>query len=243
MIFPTTGTTLSQLVRRCGPAARLLTQLGIDWRTHRHATLAEAAEHAGVEPQTILEVMLAADVPRRPPTSRDWSQAPLDELADHIVAAHHAYLRQAMPRIRLLVEKAMRDQRDAHPELEPIRRVFEVFERDMRQYLVTEEEVLFPLIRQLTVAQQRPDRFAGTIDRSVADVAEEYRTADEAFAQLRHLTHNLEAAPDASSAYRGLVEELRQLQRDMQIHEHLEEDVLFARAIALERELAEGDIR
>ncbi|MEX2672553.1 MAG: hemerythrin domain-containing protein [Phycisphaeraceae bacterium] len=237
MIFPTTGTTLSQLVRRCAPAAKLLTQLGIDWRTHRHATLAEAAAHAGVEPRAVLEVMLAADVPRRPPSSRDWHSAPLEDLADHVVATHHTYLRQVMPRISLLIEKAVRDHGEQHAELRAIREVFAEFREEMQRYLVNEEEVLFPLIRQLAMAQKHRGMFAGTVDQSVADVRAEYRTADAALARLRELTRELHPSPDASTSYRALIEELRQLERDMQRHEQLEKEVLFPRAMAVEEAL------
>lgn len=238
MIFPSTGTTLSQLVRRCAPAARLLTQLGIDWRTHRHATLSEACGHAGLEPHAVLEVMLAADVPRRPPTSRDWREAPLEELADHVVATHHAYLRQAMPRVRLLIAKARRDHPDDHPELERLSEAFEQFQQHMHKYLITEEEVLFPLIRQLAMAQRRPGAFAGQVDRSVADVRAEYRTADAAMASMRQLSQELRPTPDASPTYRALVEQLRQLECDLRRHEHLEQEVLLPRALVAERELA-----
>ena len=237
MIFPTTSTSVRQLVGFCPPAEKLLKQLGIDAHRRRHATLSQACREAGVDPRRVLEVTLTAAGARRAINEQTWEDAPIDELSDHVIATHHGYLRHALPRIRLLIDKAIHDDGDSRPELHQLRDVFATFELEMQRYLLTEEEVLFPLIRQLARAQRRPGCFAGTVNRSVKEVGERYRTADEALEQLWRLTRQLDPPRELSPAYTALVEELQRLERDLKRHEYLEKEVLFPRAMNIEHDL------
>jgi len=153
----------------------------------------------------------------------DWSQVPLTELADHIEKEHHSYLREALPRLSGMLEQLARaDLID----------VFSALRSELEAHLFKEEQVLFPMIRDLEASATLPDFHCGTLRNPVRVMESEHDDAQGALSRLRELTHDFEPPENASDLYRATVKELGAFDADMQQHIYKESSVLFPRAVA-----------
>jgi regulator of cell morphogenesis and NO signaling len=166
--------------------------------------------------------------------TRHWSLAPLPELIDHILETHHVYMRTVLPRIETLLKKLMEAHEDRHGDtLRSIAAVFTPMKAELEGHLAKEEMVLFPWVRNL--AGGRNEGFhCGTLRNPIRVMLYEHDAAGEALVQLHRITGGFVVPEGACSALGVLYRELGELERDLRRHIHLENDILFPRAIALE---------
>jgi len=138
------STTVADLVVE-GPAlARLFEQLGIDYCCGGKRSLEEACASRGLDVATAI-ALLEADGGAPEGEAEDWARAPLGELCDHIVEAHHALLRRELPRLSTLLGKVEVAHGPERPELAEVRSVFEEMRDELEEHMEKEELVLFPL--------------------------------------------------------------------------------------------------
>lgn len=237
MSGPNIHANLGDMIDCCPGAASVLMQLGIDCRLHGQQSLHQICVSEGMDPHTVLEVIMFEDVPLIDNDERDWSAENLNQLADYVVARHHEYLRRQLPRVQILIDKALHDQGDRYPELKELDQVFRTLRTELESHLVKEEELLFPAIRELVWAKQHPGTFEDQIDRPIADLGHEFEGVAHNLGMLRQMMNNFKCPSDACTAYQSLAEELSHLEADLQRHEYLENRILFPKAIALENEL------
>ena len=157
-----------------------------------------------------------------PSPERDWTQAPLPELCDHIVSSHHEHLREELPRLDTLLEKVVRAHGDERPELAELRDVFTALRNELEEHITTEEEELFPLVRT-----------GGPYDaEQVAELEHEHESAGSALAKLRELSGGYDLDRALCNTHRATLDGLRELELDLHQHIHEENNVLFPRALA-----------
>jgi regulator of cell morphogenesis and NO signaling len=149
-------------------------------------------------------------------------------LCDHIESTHHARLKTELPRVAGLIDKVLRAHGDRHPEFAEVRSVFQTLSSEMLAHMEKEELVLFPLIRRLESA---PAAFA-PIQRPVAQMEHEHDQAGALMERLRELTGGFTPPPDACTTFRVLLNDLAAMQRDLHLHVHKENNILFPRALA-----------
>jgi regulator of cell morphogenesis and NO signaling len=164
----------------------------------------------------------------------DWSGESMTRLANHIVSRHHAYLRDVLPQLGSLLDKVVSKHADKHPNLLP-REVHDDVDELLNHMM--EELVLF-IIRSLEEAAQAgqpaPRFHCGSVAAPIHVMEDEHRSAGEALRQMRELTFGFRPPQDACDAYRILMAGLRELERDLHLHIHKENDILFPRAAAVE---------
>lgn len=165
----------------------------------------------------------------------DWNTAPLGALVNHIVSRHHEYLKLEMPRIEQRLNKALAFGADADREaLAPLPDLFYPMKDELDLHMHKEEMMLFPAIEQMA----RPGGMAlfpfGSLSNPIRVMMAEHDSAFEALSEIRRVTGNYELAADVSAIRRELFEGLDALERDLRQHVHLENDILFPRALALE---------
>src|SRR6185437_13971563 len=148
--------TIGQLVAQRPGHARVFEKYGIDYCCGGGKTLSQVCRDLGLDPQQIL-FELDQQEPQSSSDERDWRQATLTELADHIEQVHHQYLKDELPRIEALSRKVVSVHGNSHPELLEIHKQFGELKEEMESHILQEEHVLFPLCRQLD--QQYPDDF------------------------------------------------------------------------------------
>jgi regulator of cell morphogenesis and NO signaling len=221
--------TLGDLVADLPARARVLERFGLDYCCRGHRSLADACEAAGLDVGSVAAelstVSDAADDDR-------WARLTAPQLADHIVATHHRYLREELPLLDALAAKVVAAHGDRHPELVEVRRLVADLRADLVPHLDKEERVLFPAIHALFAG--RRDFPFGTVANPIAVMTAEHDQAAELLAALRRATDDYRVPDDACASYRSLYERLATLEHDTHVHVHKENHRLFPAAIGLE---------
>jgi len=230
--------TLADLAATSLSAIRILEQHGLDYCCGGKQPFEEACLVKGVEPQSIIreiEEAKAAGV-----GAKDWQTAPLHELVKHIVGTHHAYLKVELPALGRRLDKVVSVHGARDPEVLPrMADVFTALRAEMEMHMHKEEAILFPFIEQYGRAELQnrpmPPVPFGTIANPIAMMEREHVSAGDALGEMRTLTSGFELPPYACSTVKALYEGLQALEADLHVHIHLENNILFPRAIALEK--------
>lgn len=220
--FVTVETTLGELVTQRPDLARNLERWGLDYCCGGRRSLADACERAGVDVHAVV-AELAAKGGAAP---ADWAGFSPAELATHIEETHHAYLHAELPRLGQLADKVRRVHGDRHPELAEVQAVYEALHADMVPHLAREEEVVFPLVRKLGAAPASPGSDE-LLRARIATLVAEHDDAGDMLEKLRTLTSDYTPPADGCASYQALYQGLAELESDLHLHVHKENNVLF----------------
>lgn len=229
--------TVGAIVRDHPALSRFFEQAQVDYCCGGQKTLAEACARRGIDPQVFL-TELETWAATTPPTEMNLTALSLTELADHIERIHHAYLHEEMPRLEKMVTKVAAVHGAKEPRLEQIKDIVLALIAELRSHLMKEEQVLFPMIRQLEASDTLPAFHCGTVANPVRRMEFEHDEAGEALRVLRQLTDDYTPSEWACNTYRALFDALLTFEQDMHQHIHKENNVLFPGAIALEQQKA-----
>jgi regulator of cell morphogenesis and NO signaling len=218
--------SLGDLVTRTPAAARVFERAGMDYCCRGNRPLAEAAQAAGVDAAAIAEEIESLDSP----PDHAWQSLTPTALADHIVATHHAYLREELPLLTALAVKVERVHGARHPELANVRSLVGMLRADLDPHLDKEERVLFPAIRALMTDGSREFAF-GAVANPIRMMNVEHEQVAEIFEGLRRASDDYAIPADACASYRSLYERLPALELDTHVHIHKENHVLFPAAL------------
>jgi regulator of cell morphogenesis and NO signaling len=224
--------TVGSLAAQYPAATRIFERLGIDYCCGGSVPLADACSAKGVEWTAVLSEAEAGGSQK---AGTDWQTAPLPELIEHIVSAHHVYLRTNLPRIEALLGKVRAAHSRNHGEmLERVSPIFEALKDELLSHLDKEEQILFPMIRQLAAGRpQAAHSHCGSVSNPIRVMLMEHDSAGDALAALRSATSDYRLPEDACNTFKALYFELSELEKDLHQHIHLENNILFPRAIAL----------
>ncbi|MBI4578795.1 MAG: iron-sulfur cluster repair di-iron protein [Planctomycetes bacterium] len=217
--------------------SRVFEELGIDYCCGGKQPLEDACRDKGLAAEQVVRALLAVDEPTGT-ADRDWSAALLSELCDHIEATHHEYLRRELPRLASLTEKVAKVHGPNHGEMIELHAVVAGLKAELGDHMMKEEQILFPMIRELEHAVSFPSFHCGSIGNPIRVMEFEHDSAGGALARMRELTHDHSCPDDACNTWRAMVDGLRQLETDLHQHIHKENNILFPRALRRERELA-----
>lgn len=219
----------------------VLETLGIDYCCGGKDTLARAAEQAGLSADQVLVNLEQAlrEAGRDVTSTRDWSSVSLAELVDHIEQTHHVFMKEQLPRLAGLLDKTIQAHGERHGAmLEQLKHSYISLKTDIEMHLAKEEQILFPLIRQMEAFHQHrgptPDMHCGSIGNPIRQMEHEHYVAGEFLVQMREITNNYALPNDACPTFAALYEGLDALEKDLHEHIHLENNILFPKAQALE---------
>jgi regulator of cell morphogenesis and NO signaling len=167
----------------------------------------------------------------------DWA---LDELADHIVFRHHRYVQGAIPALREALAVAADRWGRTHAPLMAIQAMFEELADELEAHLAKEEHILFPAIRELAQARRRQQATTGavfaTLLHPIRAMESDHAQARRLLTELRRESNGYQAPDAADDAGRECYRQLAHFDADLEAHIHLENDILFPRALDLERQ-------
>jgi regulator of cell morphogenesis and NO signaling len=234
----TTTTTLADLAATSLSAIRILEQHGLDYCCGGKQPFEQACLAKGVRPEGVLEEIAGATAASV--ADRDWQTAPLGELVKHIVETHHEYLKRELPALSQRLEKVISVHGARDPETLPrMQAVFAALRAELEMHLHKEETILFPFIAEYGRAELQnrpmPPVPFGSIANPIAMMEREHGNAGNALAEIRELTHGFVLPTYACSTVGALFQGLQALEADLHVHIHLENNILFPRAIALEK--------
>lgn len=235
-------TTVRDLVGRYPQTRPVFEKHGIDYCCGGGMCLAEAASEHGLNlPGLVdaLEKTLQAPAGEAEATDKDWYAAPLAELVQHIVEVHHGYMKTALPRLRSLVPTVLKAHGAHHGEvLQRVQDLFNALDAELSSHLMKEEQVLFPYIvaieARVREGTPEPQACFGSARNPIRQMEHEHESAGQTLAKLREVTQDYALPADACPTFKAMYEELQRMEADLHQHIHLENNILFPRAIAAE---------
>ena len=226
--------TVREVVLEDPNATRIFEQLGIDYCCGGHKTLSNACSSAKVSLDEVLNKLETAQRPGTTPSASDkWQSAPLGELIAHIVSTHHEYVKQEVPRLEKLLAKVCSVHGQHHPELLEIQQTFQELANELSSHLMKEEQILFPYIVQAERGET-PHACFGTVQNPIRMMMFEHDNAGAALRAMRASSQNYTVPADGCISYQTLYQALQAFEADLHQHIHLENNILFPRAVAME---------
>jgi regulator of cell morphogenesis and NO signaling len=170
-----------------------------------------------------------------------FSEWRLDFLVDYILNNHHQYIHKMIPVISDLSQKISDEYGEKFSELKSIARIFAVVYKDLKQHMLKEEQILFPYIKQLVslnIAGNKSEKpYFGMIDNPISMMESDHKNALDEYDNLKKLTNNFTTPEESNEPLKNFLKELRDFGKDLHIHIHLENNILFPKSIALERQM------
>ena len=206
---------------------KVFQQHGIDFCCGGHRPIAEACAENGLDVDLVL-----ADLSQSasgPTDERNWRHAPMADLVAYIQTRFHNPLREELPRLSAMVDKVVTRHGEHYAAmLLPLQREFRVLMVELLDHMDKEDQVLFPAI--VVMERGHAAGNAGWIDGPVEVMEHEHLRAGATLAAMRQVTEGYRLPPGACPTFQGLFYGLDQVERDMHVHIHLENNILFPRA-------------
>lgn len=219
-------------------ATRVFELLKIDYCCGGNQPLSEACERKGLQVQEVLQLLEEAGPAETGSATTDAQSLPLAKLIDVIIEKHHVFTRNELRRVAALLEKVCSVHGMNHPELWHIKTHFHNLEAELEPHMMKEERILFPYISGLEAAviDKRPAPFApfGAVRNPIEVMMREHDGAGDILRFIRELSNNFVTPEDACLSYSTLYNALEELERDLHQHIHLENNILFPRALEME---------
>lgn len=235
-----TAKTVREIAVENPAATRVFERFGIDYCCGGNQALEEACRRAEVPFDEVIDSLeMEEETARAAQQVHDWQVEPLNELILHIKNTHHKYTREETVRLTALLQKVCSVHGKNHPELFEIQSTFSDLGQELATHLMKEEMVLFPYIVRMeeAVIQKEPLLPApfGRIENPVAMMEHEHDSAGNALRSIRKASRDFTPPADACVSYQTLYRALAAFEADLHQHIHLENNILFQRAIAMER--------
>jgi regulator of cell morphogenesis and NO signaling len=234
------GNSIGEIAAAQPGTIKVFQRYGIDFCCGGGRPLAEVCAERALDVDVLTrELGEAAAQPIA--NGRSWTGATLKELSRHIEVRYHETLRAELPRLRALMEKVVSVHGHKHAELSEMASRFRSLQEELGPHMMKEERVLFPYVARLEGLESQGAKFEGspfgTVENPIAVMVSEHEAAGGILAELRQLSGGYELPEGACNSYRGLYHGLVELERELHEHIHLENNVYFPRAAALERRL------
>lgn len=232
--------TVRELALESSTATRVFERLGIDYCCGGGKSLEEACRGANLSLEQVQSELDGAEQQANAGNARDWQREPLTDLIAHINGTHHKYVRQEIARLAPLFEKVCGVHGKNHPELLHMQAIFRGVAQELTHHMMKEEMVLFPYIVRMEEAVIQRDPVLpppfGTVANPVAMMEHEHDSAGQALRAMRAAGNGYEPPEGACASYQALYRALAEFEADLHQHIHLENNILFPRAIAMEKE-------
>jgi regulator of cell morphogenesis and NO signaling len=222
--------SIGELALEIPHAIAVLEKWKIDYCCHGQRSVAEACTDAGVTTDELMREIGTTPVVDE---ARDWSAESLGALQQYIIDTHHVFTRQAMETITVLSEKVAMRHGPSHPEVLRVHEIVRALVADLGPHMMKEEMVLFPYVAAMERGEQTPNCF-GTVRNPVRMMMMEHDAVGGLLRDLREATADYALPDDACLSFRALYERLIELELDLHKHIHIENNVHFPRAVAME---------
>lgn len=219
------SSTVGDLVTAQPGSSRVFMKHGIDFCCGGKRTLGDACRDLGLDPARVVAELAA--MPAEP--RDDLADAPLSELCDYIEKTHHDTARAELDRVGALLEKVARVHGAKHPSMVELASVFAGFAQELSSHMQKEERVLFPAIRALARG-----RVAGHLRAPISVMQHEHVDAGDALKRMRALGYDYAPPEGACNTFRAALGGLADIEADLLRHVHLENNILFPRALSLD---------
>ena len=221
---------------------RVFEEFKIDFCCGGGYTFGDACRRAGVDPDAVSQRL--DQIFQVAPDSKPAGKKTPSELIDHIEKKHHVFTRNEIARLTSLMEKVVGKHGDAHPEVVELKHEFSQLCDELTPHMQREEKVLFPFIKHLEMADgnglSNPRPAFRTVKNPVRMLMIEHDSAGALLRKMRGIASDYAVPENACPSFRALYFGLAELEKDLHLHIHLENDVLFPEAVRLEQKVMLG---
>jgi regulator of cell morphogenesis and NO signaling len=233
--------TVASIVRDNYRAADVFKKYGINYCCSGNISLKDSCSQKQIDPEFLLTELQEAVKEIHIPNSVNFASWKTDFLVDYIINVHHAYLYQALPVLENQLVPFATSHRKKHPELLELVEIFKELSAALSVHNRYEEEILFPYIKQIESTYRRKESygnlFVKTLRKPLGNVEAEHKKISAILKEIRQLTSNYKEPENACTNHKVIFQKLLELDNDMMQHKHLENNILFPRAIQIEKEL------
>jgi regulator of cell morphogenesis and NO signaling len=234
---------VGKLVVKFPQVRQTLEKLGIDYCCGGKLSIQETAENLGLSADGVIkDLRRAIEDSTDKQQYRDWSTESLTELAGHIEETHHSFMKEQLPRLEQLLDKTLNAHKEKHGQmLTALKETYTALKSEIELHLAKEEQILFPFIRQIENFQQnqsdKPELHCGSVENPIGQMEYEHDNAGKALDKMRQITLDYKLPEDTCNTFKALYDGLKALEADLHEHIHLENNILFPRAIELEKSM------
>jgi regulator of cell morphogenesis and NO signaling len=220
-------------------STRVFERFGIDYCCGGQRSVEEACRRAKAPLDQVMGALDELQANGTPAAEQSWTQSSLAELTAHIIERHHRYVRDEAPRIERLLKTVVDRHAKAHPELNEIQETFAALSSELFAHMLKEERVLFPFLEEMENAARfgvgAPYACFNSVRTPISRMLDDHDDAGALTARIRDLSAGHRAPEGSCPTYRGLYQALEEFERDLHQHIHLENNILFPRAVEIER--------
>lgn len=229
--------TIGEIVADDFRTAAVFKKYGIDFCCKGNRSIEEATERKKINPEDVYRDLESIGAESN--GNIDFNSWPLDLLADYVEKTHHRYIEDKTPALLQFLNKISKVHGERHPELVEVYQLFEESAHDLAAHLKKEELILFPFIKKMIHAQREnlplENPHFGTVENPVTMMKHEHSVEGDRFETIRELTNDYQIPTDACSTYQVTFKMLEEFENDLHKHIHIENNILFPKAIELEK--------
>ncbi len=229
--------TLASMVSGNHQVVPVLEKYNLDFCCKGKRTLAEACAEKGIKIESITEELKSLSkteaIQQMP-----FTEMNAEQLIGYILIHHHFYVKQSMPTIFSHLHKVATKHGDNFPYMRKVYDLFVIIMREMSLHMEKEEAALFPRIKEaenLFRAGRSSEISEGYIQLPINAMEADHEEAGDILYQIRMLTNNYTPPPDACTTFKVTLAELKEFEEDLHKHVHLENNILFPKAIQYEK--------
>ncbi len=236
----TKDTIVGDLVAKDYRTATVFKQNGIDFCCNGNRTLEEVCKQKEMSVTNIIGELNQVSQ-QISAAQTDFNSWPLDLLADYIEKKHHRYVEEKIQEIKPYLDKICKVHGEHHPELYEINQLFNDSAGELAMHMKKEELILFPAVRRMVKAQMQkttPERPQfGSVNNPIKMMMHEHNNEGERFRKIEELSNKYNPPQDACNTYRVSFAMLKEFEDDLHLHIHLENNILFPKALELEKHI------
>ena len=233
------GKTVREIALAMPVTTRVFEEFKIDYCCHGNTLFVEACRNVGATPDAVMQKIDGILDGSAASDNESFSKMELSDLIDYILDKHHVYTREEMSHLTPLMAKVASRHGDHSPYLLELKDLFQALCDDLEPHMVKEERVLFPYIQNLEHSYSNHLNVAfppfGTVQHPVSMMSVEHEEVGEILVKMRGVTDDYTLPAEACPSFTALYHRLGEFERDLHQHIHLENNLLFPRAIELEQ--------
>lgn len=232
-----TESILGEIAAQDYRASSVFRNAGIDFCCQGNRTILDACAKKEIDAEKIVEQLQEAlKKDDSSSTEIDYKSWPSDLLIDYIEKKHHRYVREEIPVLQAMLEKITKVHGAAHPELAEIKTHFFASAAELLAHMKKEELILFPHIRKMLMHADTDAPFS-TVQSPINQMMKEHEAEGDRFRMIAELSNNYTPPADGCGTYIATYQGLEAFEKDLHLHIHLENNILFPAALAMENKM------
>ncbi len=215
-------------------------KFGIDFCCGGSIPLEVACYQKKLDPNEVFNELNQSTINESLLIKKNWESLSLQELIENILVNHHLYMRDMLPELTQAMKKVLNAHGKKNPELFEASKTLQALRNDLEPHMMKEEAILFPMIQKLINEDSAQEKILKQIGNHIRVMAEQHKNLGSRLETMRRLTNNYTVPDNACNTFKYLYKELETLESDLFIHTHKENNILFPKALNVQRIAAQA---